>query len=222
MQSLSSFRKYINLKVLFVSFIFWVPFIIFLKLAGEVIEKEPLPFDVAILQWFHSYASPALDAFFITLTNIGGIVGVIVVTGALVGFYIYKHRRRDALFLFTSVTGATAANLVLKAAFHRDRPSLWHQSVVEQSFSFPSGHAMASAALVACLICIYWYTPKRYLTVVIGGLFVLLIGMSRLYLGVHYPSDILGGWLVSSMWVFVCFIATIKSTRRKVDDVKRN
>lgn len=210
MQTFVSLLKKIHLKAVLISFVFWIPFIIFLKLAGEVIEKDPLPFDDAVLQWLHSYASPALDTFFITLTTLGGIVGVIVFTTVLLGVYIAQHRRRDAVFLFMSVAGSTAANIVLKAAFHRDRPSLWHQAVVEQSFSFPSGHAMASAALVVCLILLYWNTAKRWLVLGVGALFVILIGISRLYLGVHYPSDILGGWLVSSMWVTVCFIIVKK------------
>lgn len=191
------------LKRILVSLLFWVPVIIFLKLAGEVIEKEPLAFDTPILNWLHDHATPFLDQFFMFLTNAGGIVSVCIISALILSYLLFRKRYRSALILGFGFGGAMAANIVLKALFHRDRPSLWHQSVVETGFSFPSGHAMASAALVTCLVIILWHTKWRWLTVVLGGIVVLLIGVSRLYLGVHYPSDILAGWCVSIAWVLL-------------------
>ena len=102
-----------------------------------------------------------------------------------------------------TVGGAAVANLVLKLLFHRDRPSLWHPSVVETSFSFPSGHAMLSAALILSIIFIVWKTRLRLASIVIGSILILLIGTSRLYLGVHYPSDVAAGWCASLAWIVV-------------------
>lgn len=191
------------MKITLISILFWVPVIIFLKLAGEVIEKEPLSFDTTILNWFHVHATPFLDHFFTFVTNAGGIASMIVISGLIFFFFLYKKRYRSAQLLALGLGGAMAANVILKALFHRDRPSLWHQSIVETGFSFPSGHAMASAALVTCLVIILWPTKWRWLIVIVGGIAVLLIGMSRLYLGVHYPSDILAGWCVSVAWVLL-------------------
>ena len=191
------------MKIILISLVFWVPIIIFLKLAGEVIEKEPLWFDTTILTWFHTHATSFLDFFFTFITNAGGITSVIIISALLCAFLIYKKRYYNAQLLLLGLGGAAAANVVLKALFHRDRPSLWHQSIVETGFSFPSGHAMASAALVTCLVIMLWPTKWRWLTIVLGGIIVILIGSSRLYLGVHYPSDILAGWCVSVAWVLL-------------------
>jgi undecaprenyl-diphosphatase len=191
------------MKIVLISFIFWVPVIIFLKLAGEVIEKEPLGFDTAILTWFHAHATAFLDQFFLFVTNAGGITSVLIISALIFAYLLYKKRYYNAQLLLLGLGGASAANVILKALFHRDRPSLWHQSIVETGFSFPSGHAMASAALVTCLVIILWSTKWRWLTVIIGAGVVVLIGASRLYLGVHYPSDILAGWCVSVAWVLL-------------------
>lgn len=192
-------------KTLTIGLLFWVPVVIFLKLAGEVIEKEPLGFDVPILDWFHAHASPFLDGVFTTITNVGGIASVIILAGLIVAWLLYKHRKltKNVWLIIFGLGGAAAANVVLKALFHRDRPSLWHQTVVETGFSFPSGHAMASAALATCLVVMAWPTKWRIPAILIAGVTVLAIGMSRLYLGVHYPSDIIAGWCASVAWVLL-------------------
>ena len=212
--------QHITLRTALVALAFWVPVGIFLKLAGEIIEKEPLAFDVYLLEKIHSYATPFLDTVFITITNIGGIVAVILITLALAVFYFYKRRYSDLYFIVLSVTGASITNLLLKVAFQRDRPSLFTQAVVEQGFSFPSGHAMASAALVTCLVLIYFKTSKRWAVIIFGGIAVFLIGLSRLYLGVHYPSDIIAGWSVSVIWVLLSFYVTERLIKTRLESKK--
>jgi undecaprenyl-diphosphatase len=187
-----------------VSLIFWTPVVILAKIAGEIVEKEPIVFDVAILNWLHAHANAFYDQLFLIITELGGIVSVVVITALLIGYYwFYKKRRRPALLLAFGVGGAAAANVVLKALFQRERPSLWHPSVVETSFSFPSGHAMASAAIVACLVVILWRTRYRWIAIIAGAIVVGLVGLSRMYLGVHYPSDVLAGWCASIAWVTI-------------------
>lgn len=192
-------------KTITIGLLFWIPVVVFLKLAGEVIEKEPLWFDVPILNWFHAHASPLLDTIFIAITNIGGIAAVIIAAGLICAWLLYKHRMltKNVWLILFGLGGAAAANIVLKGLFHRDRPSLWHQAVIETGFSFPSGHAMASAALATCLVITAWPTKWRIPTILIAGVTVLAIGSSRLYLGVHYPSDVLAGWCVSVAWVLL-------------------
>lgn len=187
-------------QVIFLFAIFWLPVIAFLKLAGEIVEKEPLGFDNQTLLFLHSHATAFYDALFTTLTNLGGLAGVLVVTLGL-GLYFAHTKAYQKLFLLaTGVGGAMAANIILKFLFHRDRPSLW-QHAAEKGFSFPSGHAMASAALATALVIIFWKTKYRWVVVATAALLTFLIGLSRLYLGVHYPSDVLAGWSVSVAWV---------------------
>jgi membrane-associated phospholipid phosphatase len=187
--------------------IFWTPVVILAKIAGEIIEKEPIGFDIAILNWLHVHSNTFFDQFFLIITELGGIIAVVLVTLFLtIYLWVYKKRRRSALTLAFGVGGAAAANIVLKALFQRERPSLWHPSVIEISFSFPSGHAMASAALIACLVVILWKTKYRWLAVVAGTIIVALVGLSRMYLGVHYPSDVLAGWCASIAWVTIVVV----------------
>jgi undecaprenyl-diphosphatase len=99
------------------------------------------------------------------------------------------------------VGGGWLLNRSAKALFGRERPKLWESVAPETSLSFPSGHAMASMALIAALVVLLWPTRWRYPTIGLGGIFVLLVGLSRVYLGVHYPSDVLAGWIASFAWV---------------------
>ena len=205
MDSIKSWLKNNNFSLIILFIVFWTPVIIFLKIAGEVSEKEPIHADIAVLNWLHSHASPFLNSFFLTFTNIGGLFGIMTISLLLLAYLLYKKQRKDALLLLASVGGATAANLILKGLFHRHRPSLFRSSVVETSFSFPSGHAMASSALVLSVILIFWNTKWRWLVTAVGIFFVLAIGISRPYFGVHYPSDIIAGWCVSTAWVLLVF-----------------
>ena len=92
---------------------------------------------------------------------------------------------------------------MLKAIFIRPRPEEWTRIVEETNYSFPSGHAMSSAALAFALIVVTWRTRWRWPVVVVMALYTMMIGLTRLYLGVHYPTDIIGGWFVSAAWVAI-------------------
>jgi undecaprenyl-diphosphatase len=105
------------------------------------------------------------------------------------------------------IAGAALLNLILKTLFERDRPHLWQWIVHESSYSFPSGHATMTAALAFTLMLLAWRTKYRYVAVVGGICYMILIGLTRMYLGVHYPTDILAGWCVSLAWVLI--VATV-------------
>ena len=180
--------------------LFWVPVIIFAKLAGEVVENEPIRADVVIINAVHSIHTPAWDSFFLLITSFGQSVVVAAVGLALLAGLIYKRRFRGAALLIGGVGGAVLANLALKAVFARARPSLFNPLVSETSYSFPSGHAMVSSAFVGVIILLLWNTRYRVPAIVLGFLATFLIGVSRVYLGVHYPSDVLAGWCVGLVW----------------------
>lgn len=174
---------------------------LFASLADEVIEGETLAFDEAVLRWFEQLHSPFLDTSVTVATSFGGVLAIVVLTVVFASAFWLKKRRRAALQLTISVLGVAMLNLVLKSLFSRSRPELWEQVVLETSYSFPSGHAMASSALALTMVLLLWQTRWRWWVVAIVSLYVVIIGLSRLYLGVHYPSDIVAGWTISAVWV---------------------
>lgn len=197
-----------NVRYLFVySALFWVPFLFFSAIANEVTESAIFPPDIAILNYIHNNFSPSLSNFFLVITNLGNAIGIVIIASFLIALLLKARQQVSASVVLVSVAGAAIANFVIKLFFQRDRPSLWQSIIQEQSFSFPSGHAMASSALYFALVYVAWRTRWRWAAVFGGGILVILIGFSRLYFGVHYPSDVLAGWLVSFIWV--CIVVTV-------------
>jgi len=170
--------------------------------------------DVAILEQVNSFSSPILDTFFVAITQLGSTLAVTAIAAGLTAILWVRHYRRYAALIAISVGGATLLNLLLKAIFERTRPELWERLVIEPSYSFPSGHAMASSALAFSLIVIFWSTKWRWLVVAGSLAYVLVIGFSRLYLGVHYPTDVVAGWLVSAAWVALVALLIGRKKRR--------
>ena len=173
----------------------------FMWLAVAVANGSIQAVDEAALRLVNGWAGPGLDAFFVTATTLGGVYVVAPVTALLVTWMIYKERLRDAIFVLVAIGGAALANSLLKLVFVRSRPDLWDPLVQELTFSFPSGHAAASMAVAVVCVFLAWRTSRRVLVVAVSALYVVLVGLSRMYLGVHYPTDILAGWLLSGVWV---------------------
>lgn len=183
--------------------LFIIPVLAFTKLAIEVKDNDTLPFDDAVLRSINAHASPDLNTLAVILTQFGGPIGVIVLTlGAASLLWVRKEHSKAAV-LFSGVAGSAALNLLIKSLFQRDRPHLWERLVTENSYSFPSGHAMASSALAISLMVVFWPTRWRWVVIALAGSYMLVIAFTRLYLGVHYPTDVLAGWLVSAAWIAV-------------------
>ncbi len=189
----------------------------FIELADEVKEGDTQFYDEAILTAINTTSNSFWDTFFFIITNFGGVIGVLVITLGIAALLVLRKKYKKTILLISGVAGAALINVLLKLIFERTRPDLWHQLVVETSFSFPSGHAMASSALAFSVIALLWNTKYRWPAVLIGAAFTILIGFSRLYLGVHYPTDILAGWCVSGLWVLlVVFALNAKVSWRKL------
>lgn len=178
-----------------------IPLWIFGVLAEDVIDREGFGFDVPLLLFLHSLATPTLDRIMLFFSLIGYRFGVVPFD--LLVFLVLLQRRRwgDVLFWTLAVGGAALLNLGAKQSFERVRPDLWLSIAPETTFSFPSGHAMGSMALAAAVVVLTWSTRWRWLTLTLVSIFVVMVGVSRVYLGVHYPSDILAGWAASLAWV---------------------
>ena len=196
----------------------------FLQIADEMVEGEMEAFDRFILLLFRDPADPDtvvgpawMHEMVRDITALGSfsLLGLIVLG---VCAYLYLARMRSAaLFVLVSVLGGTLLSTVLKMGYNRPRPDLTTMS--EQfTASFPSGHAMLSAVTFLTLgALLARFAPTRRLQILsIGGalLLTLLVGLSRLYMGVHYPSDILAGWCLGSAWALLCSSVAIMLQRR--------
>jgi undecaprenyl-diphosphatase len=135
------------------------------------------------------------------MSRIGYQYGVIPVDVLILAWLVWKRRYRDALFFVLAVVGSLVVNMGAKNHFTRLRPDLWASIAPEMSWSFPSGHAMGSMTLGTALVLLAWPTRARWWVFAMSASFVVLVGMSRVYLGVHYPSDILAGWTAAMAWV---------------------
>ncbi len=179
----------------------FLPLVAIGELAEDVWAGAGLFFDRPILEGLHARATPTLDGIMLFFSHAGApkpMVAFFIVV--LVGLLIAR-RRGDAAFFVVAVAGAMVLNFGAKILFGRARPDLWVSLAPESDYSFPSGHAMGSMATVAALVILAWRTRWRWPILILGSLFVALVGLSRLYLGVHYPSDVLTGWLASLAWV---------------------
>ena len=173
----------------------------FVTLADEIHEAESLHFDQALLWRMHGLASPALDAFFVLMSRLGYQWGVIPVDMLLVAALAFCRRWRDTVFAATAFVGSALLNIGSKQLFQRERPGLWESIAPESTFSFPSGHAMGSMTLATTAVFLAWHTRWRWPVLLAAAVFVPCVGLSRVHLGVHYPSDILGGWCAALVWV---------------------
>lgn len=183
--------------------------IAFAGLAEMVAEGETQRLDEAILLWINGHANRGLDAAALEVTALGGTVVVWIVLLLASAFLWTTHHRYSVLMLWAAYVGGSVINLTLKAIFQRPRPQLfeWRTPSAGHS-SFPSGHSMTAVAVFATLAyLIVRLQPTRALrrlTLLLAAVVILLIGLSRLYLGVHYPSDVLGGFVVGFAWATFC------------------
>ncbi|GAC1578966.1 MAG: phosphatase PAP2 family protein [Candidatus Elarobacter sp.] len=178
-------------------------------LGREVAEGDTLRVDRAVLDAIHGHASPLLDRFAAGVTFMGG-PGVAVVALALVAVVFLRGERRTAAILAAGLVLSEVLDLVLKALFDRTRPELWlHPNVMGDSF--PSGHALASTVVYGLVAWAASRALPRYgaLFGALAALAVTAISLSRLYLGVHWPSDVVAGVAIG----YLCLTATVAVAR---------
>lgn len=175
--------------------------VLFAKVAREVQEKETLLWDRQVLTSVHSGANHFLDVGMPILTDIGAPLIVCVLALVTAGLFVYKNEYRRACIILFNVSGALVLDIVFKSIFMRDRPDLWMQLVHETGHSFPSAHATVAVALSLAVCVALWDSRWRWWAVSAMGIYSLFVSYSRLYLGVHYPTDIIAGWLVALGWV---------------------
>lgn len=186
----------------------------FAELADQIHEQEAIPFDEPLLHFAHDIASSGYDEFFLWVSHAGYSFGVIPLDIALVLLLTLFRRFREATFAAIALGGSALLNIAAKHSFARERPSLWESFAPEATYSFPSAHAMGSATLGCVVVLLAWHTRWRWPVVALAVPFVVLVGFSRVYLGVHYPSDILAGWTAASVWTAATFLMVYRVSRR--------
>jgi membrane-associated phospholipid phosphatase len=196
-----------------------LPLYLFATLVEDFRENGVLPFDKPIMLWLHQLATPGVDALFVTMSQLGTSWGVIPVDIVVLAFLVVSKRYREGLFFALAVGGSELLNLAAKQHFARIRPDFWVSIAPETTYSFPSGHAMGSATLAAALIVLAWRTRFHWPTVILAPAFALLVGLSRIYLGVHFPSDILAGFACGVAWVIAMQSLVARAPKPRAEPV---
>lgn len=167
--------------------------------------------DRPIWSWLIDHRTPLLTEAAKALSDVGstGVVAVVAVATAVILWF--RHRRQDAVLIVAVTAGAGLIVLLAKPIVGRVRPPEEFRLVVETNQSFPSGHAVASAAVIGVLAAVLvpslHHRWERVLVRVLAAALVLAIGLSRLYLGVHWTTDVVGGWLAGTGWLLLCLTA---------------
>jgi membrane-associated phospholipid phosphatase len=193
-------------RIVLAFLLFIVPVFLFAAIADEVSEHETQNIDMYLLLTINHHATPLLNQIVLITTEFGGVLFVTAATVAITAYLVKKRRWVAVTQLVAGVGGAGLINFLLKITFERDRPNLWQHIVSETSYSFPSGHAMLSSALALSIVVLLWHTKWRWVSIAIAAVYILVIGFTRLYLGVHYPTDVIAGWCVSLAWVVIVAI----------------
>jgi len=211
---------------LLITFILCIGFgVAFGYISAAISNDTIVGFDTAVIGFVQGLETPWLTSIMNLFTWIGS--GYVVAPIALMGFivlYFVLRYRQQAFLLISVVAGSVLLNKLLKNYFKRERPEI-HRIMDANGFSFPSGHSMMAFALYAIIAYIAWRNVKttvsRVLLVVFTAFMIIMIGTSRIYLGVHYPSDIVGGFVASALWLTIAIsvYAYFQNKREKGETV---
>ena len=193
-QSISE-SKEVTLKEILVIFSLLTAF----GLLAIAISTLPLItyWDSIILKKVHNLQSLELDQIAIALTQTAGGVGILAITSLLSIGLVWWKQWRSLGYIWLVIIGGGLITFLAKLLFHRARPDVWVSPLPQPDFSFPSGHAMLSMSLVIAISMLIPQKHWRLIWLFTGGFWFMAIAWTRLYLGVHYPSDILGGCLLA-------------------------
>jgi undecaprenyl-diphosphatase len=198
---------------------------VFAELADDVLEGETHAFDEWVLLALRSAGDRSdplgpswLEELMRDITALGSTGILTFVTLAVAGFLALDRKSHAALFLMVAVGGGMLLSTGLKMGFDRPRPDLVPHGAIVYTASFPSGHSMLAAVVYLTLgALLARVQPRRVLKLYLLGLAILLtvaVGMSRIYLGVHWPTDVLAGWTVGAAWALFCWAAALWLQRR--------
>ncbi|CAM3602259.1 phosphatase PAP2 family protein [Deinococcus frigens] len=183
-----------------------LPLVLIAELTEDVFRDGGFVWDTAILEWYRAHRTPGLTALALALGVIGGVRVLPVIALVIAVLLARAGGRTHAWYLAFALSGAALLNVLAKLIFQRPRPDELGAVLVEAGFSFPSGHAMANAALGIALGLIFWRSRVGGLVALLGVFWGVLLAASRNYLGVHYPTDVIVGFLASTAWVYGLYL----------------
>jgi membrane-associated phospholipid phosphatase len=199
---------YLTLGILVLLAASWL----FGAIAEDVVTSDPINVvDARLNAWFQVHANPNLTAFLLIVTRLHGTIGIFLAT-AVIGAYWWRRRLGIwTLTLILTVYGGTLLNLLLKNIFLRPRPYFRHPVLTLTGYGFPSGHTMMATVFYGTL-CVFAVSrtvswKSRGLAVAMTILMIALVGFSRIYLGAHYLSDVLGAITEGLAWLALCLTA---------------
>ncbi len=188
------------------------------ELTGEVLEGETRAFDESVLLMLRDTSDVGmpvgpgwLTKMMVDITALGGVTVLTLIVTIVVVYLALRRRYRTAAFVTVSILGGWALSSAMKLGIARPRPEVVQHLVEVNDMSFPSGHAMLSAitylTLGAMLSRIEEQPSLRYFFPIVALFLTFIIGLSRIYLGVHYPTDVLGGWAAGTVWACAAWFA---------------
>ncbi len=183
--------------------------LLFGAIAEDVHEQEASALDALATPLLHGLSNPTLDAVMNGITQLGSPIVVVPLYLIAVVLLVWNRRRREALFLTVLIVGSLVLNQSMKLIFQRPRPQLdWARVIPE--YSFPSGHAMNSLVFYVGLALVAWAVWGRrtgLIAVALAVVVSLLVGISRIYLGYHYFTDVVGGFFAGAAWLIIVVAA---------------
>lgn len=223
--ALAWIRRNVELSSLLVLAMFAAAAWGFVELADEVIEGETIDLDRDLLLMLRAPGDPSdprgpawLEEAGRDLTALGGTVVLTLTTLTVAGFFLIRRTYAEMVYLLVAVGGGILLSTLAKEAFSRPRPDLVPHGSFVHTASFPSGHSMmAAVAYLSLGVLIARVLPNRRLKVyvlTIAVLVTVLVGVSRVYLGVHWPTDVLAGWLAGAGWAMLCLLGARVVMRR--------
>ena len=181
------------------------PLLIFVSMATYVVVQAGTNWDLPILVYVADHQVHALSRIVAVATETGSaLVVALLLAGVLVALLVARLYR-EAAFLAVATTSSMAVDGIMKLVFARPRPALFEQT--PGGWSFPSGHTMSATGFATALLILSWHTRWRLPATIAAVLYAAFIGVSRVYLGVHYPSDVVGGWALSLVVVGATWLA---------------
>ncbi len=219
----------IDSRILFGFLLMAICGFLFLKLASEVREGDSFALDRLILQGLRNPANTSLPigpgwlrGAMVDITALGGVTVLTLITVLTAGYLVASRKAGTAVFLVGAITGGAILSVVLKNVIVRSRPELVVHLVEVNTSSFPSGHAMNSAITYLTLGALLARAEKgrhvRIYLLAVAISLTLIIGASRVYLGVHWPSDVVAGWCVGAIWAALCsVVASILQSNKTLE-----
>jgi membrane-associated phospholipid phosphatase len=193
---------------------------LFGAIAEDVVNKDaPLgKIDLDVAAWLHARATPTLTSFMLFVSDLGAPMTVLAMCSVLAIFLLWKRARYRLLLLVLAVPGGALINVIVKQLVHRHRPIFDDPIETLLSYSFPSGHAMGSTVFYGALAAIVVWQVRDWrvsaLVTTVAALLIAMICFSRMYLGVHYLSDVTAGVLEGIVWLVTCIFAVAAMRHR--------